>query len=134
MEKLKLDNKSLRKFGITMGITFMAIAFFIFLRHKYHLFAIFTTLAAVFFILAFIVPNLLKPINIVWMGLAYILGWINTRLILIFIFYLVFTAIGLIMRLFGRDLIDKKIEKGRDSYWKKKETAAFNRLGYEKQF
>ena len=49
------------------------------------------------------------------------LGWINTRLILFIIFYLVFTPIGLVMRLFGVDLLDKKIDKNKNSYWRRKE-------------
>lgn len=132
MEKLNLDNKSLRKFGITMGIVFLAITIFIFGRHKHALPT--SIISAVFFILALIMPVLLKPVYIFWMRLAYILAWINTRLILFILFYIVFTLIGMVMRLFGVDLLNRKIEKNKESYWIPKEKKQFNPFDYERQF
>lgn len=69
-----------------------------------------------------------------WMGLAAILAWVNTRLILLVIFYLVFTPLGLGLKLFGFDLLDRKIEKQKKSYWKKKSFTDFNPSDYERQF
>lgn len=133
MEKLNLDKNNLRKFGITMGIAFMAITIFILLKHKHTIFYT-SIISEIFFILALVTPVLLKPVYIFWMKLALILGWINTRLILLIIFYLIFTPIGLAMRLFGVDLLERRIEKTRDTYWKKKDKKAFNPLDYERQF
>jgi hypothetical protein len=93
-----------------------------------------TVISGLFFILAFIAPGLLKPIYIFWMRLAFVLSWINTRLILSIIFYLIFTPVGLGMRLFGVDLLDRKIEKNKDSYWINKEKKEFNARDYERQF
>jgi len=133
MEKLNLDNKSLRKFGITMGIASLIITLIIFIRHKYSVIPA-SVISVTFLILAFTLPALLKPIYILWMRLAFILGWINTRLILFIIFYLVFTPIGLVMRLFRIDLLDRKIDKNKESYWRKKERSGFSPLNYERQF
>ena len=133
MEKLNLDKKSLRKFGITMAIALLIITFIIFIRHKYSPMPTFI-ISAIFFISAFTIPALLRPIYVIWMKFAFILSWINTRLILFIIFYLIFTPIGLGMRLFGVDLLDKGIDKGKNSYWKKKEKRDFNPLDYERQF
>lgn len=47
------------------------------------------------------------------------------RLISIIIFYLIFTPVGIAMRLFGVDLLDIKIDKKRKSYWKKKDGPNF---------
>lgn len=133
MEKLKLDKENLRKFGITMGIAFFVITLLIVIRHKHNILPTFI-ISAIFFIMAFSAPALLKLIYIFWMRLAFILGWINTRIILITLFYLIFTPIGLGMRLFGRDLLDRRIEKNKETYWRKKEKREFNRLDYERQF
>jgi hypothetical protein len=133
MEKINLDKKSLRKFGITMGIAFLAITILILIRHRYSTLPT-SIISLIFFLLAAIAPPLLKPIYISWMKLAFILSWINTRLILIIIFYLVFTPIGLVMRLFGADLLDRKIDKNKDSYWRKREKKAFNPADYERLF
>ena len=116
-----------------MGVAFMAITIFILLKHKHTIFYT-SIISALFFILAFMAPVLLKPIYIFWMKFAFVLSWINTRLILLIIFYLIFTPIGLAMRLFGVDLLDRKIERNKKSYWKEKEKHKFDRLNYERQF
>lgn len=133
MEKLNLDKKSLKKFGITMGVAFLVITLFILSRHRHSALPT-SIISLLFFILAFIIPLLLKPIYIFWMKLAFILGWVNTRLILSILFYLILTPIGLGMRLLGVDLLDRKIDKSRDSYWIKREKKSFNTLDYERQF
>jgi len=133
MQDFNSDTKSLRKFGITMSIAFAVITFFILFRHKQGIFAT-LSVSILFFIFAFVMTNLLKPVYILWMKLAFILGWINTRLILIIIFYLVFTPIGIVIKLLGIDLLDRRINKDKDSYWLKKEEKPFKPLDYERQF
>ncbi len=133
MVKLDLSRYNLKKFGIMMGIAFFAISPVILFRHKHNP-AVTSAIAAVFFILSFVCPLLLKPLYIAWMKLAFVLGWINTRLVLFIIFYFVFTPIGLIMRLFGSDLLDRKIDKTAQSYWRKRENKAFVVQDYERQF
>jgi len=133
MEKLSLDKKSLRKFGITMGIAFFIITIIILIRHKHSVIPA-SIISITFLILAFALPALLKPVYILWMKLAFVMGWINTRLILCMLFYLLFAPMGLVMRLFKVDLLDRKIEKNKDSYWRKKAKREFGTLDYERQF
>ena len=64
--------------------------------------------------------TLLKYVYILWMRLAYILSWINTRILLVIIFYLVFSPIGLFMRLFRIDHLERNFGRLKDSYWKPK--------------
>lgn len=133
MEKLNLDKKALKKFGITMGIAILIITFIIFIRHKYSSIPTFI-ISVIFFISALTMPALLRPIYIIWMKFAFISSWINTRIILFIIFYLIFTPIGIIMRLFGFDLLDRKIDKDKNSYWQKAIKKSFHQLNYERQF
>jgi hypothetical protein len=133
MEKLNLDISGLKKFGITMGIAFAIITLFILVRHRCSIF-ITSGISVLFFIFAFLMPNFLKPAYILWMRLAFILGWINTRLILIIMFYLVLTPISIVIKLLRIDLLDRRINKDKNSYWHKKENKVFNALDYERQF
>ena len=133
MEKLSLDKNTFRKFGITMGIAFLVITLFILIRHRHSVLPT-SIISVIFFILALIMPVFLKPIYICWMKFAFILSWINTRLILFIIFYLIFTPLGIAMRLFGVDLLSRKIDKNKNSYWHKMTKRTFNQLNYEKQF
>lgn len=133
MEKLNFSKENLRKFGITMGIVFLLITLIIFIRHRYNILPT-LIISLIFFVVGLISPVLLKPIYVIWMKLAFILSWINTRLILWIIFYLIFTPIGIVLRAFGVDLLDRRIEKDKGSYWKKKEKKVFSPLNYERQF
>ena len=130
MEKLDLSKKSLRKFGMVMSGACALIAALLFIKHRQlNLPVVFISVA--FFACALFAWMALKPIYIVWMKLASVLSWVNTRLLLVIIFYLVFSPLGIVMRLFGIDLLERKMDKKANSYWKKKE-AVFG--GYERQF
>ena len=48
------------------------------------------------------------------------LGWIMTRVILIIIFYLIVTPIGLIARLFGKQFLDLSLNENVNSFWNKR--------------
>lgn len=51
-----------------------------------------------------------------WMKAAAVLGYINSRIILSAVFYLIFTPVRVITRLLGRDPLNRR-GKARDSYW-----------------
>jgi hypothetical protein len=76
----------------------------------------------------------LKPVYIVWMKFAHVLGWINTRLLLGVFFYLVMTPLGLFLRLLGKDLLDQKIDRSARSYWVKRERVKLDPARYEQLF
>ncbi len=131
---MSMDKKSFKRFGITIGIVFTFIALFSLLKNRQNNVPIFISLSIVFFLLAFTLPVLLKPIYIIWMKLAFLLAWVNTWFILFVIFYLVLTPTGLLMKLFRFDPLERRIDKKKASYWIKKEVVEFNRLNYERQF
>lgn len=53
-------------------------------------------------------PPALSPLYICWMKIGAVLGWVNTRLILLVLFYCLVFPIGLLMRLFGKDAMRNK--------------------------
>ena len=73
-------------------------------------------LAGLFGLWGLVWPAGLKPVYKIWLSLAIVLGFFVSRILLTLLFYLVITPIGLVMRLLGKDLLDKKIGD-RDSYW-----------------
>ncbi len=48
-------------------------------------------------------PALLSPVYRGWMAIGAALGWVNTRILLGAVFFLVVTPIGAVMRMTGRD-------------------------------
>jgi len=73
-------------------------------------------------------PNSLRPVYKGWMAFGAILGWINTRIILIFVFYLVVMPVGFLVRLFGVDPMARKLDPRLDSYRVKSEVTENSRL------
>jgi len=66
--------------------------------------------------LALVLPIVLKPFYIIWMKIGAVLGWINTRIILGFIYFTVFMPVGLLMSLLGKDPMNRRFKKEMTSY------------------
>ena len=130
---IKTENKDLRSFGITFGIIFLIIAGFLFYIEN-ESFRLFIVISSAFIIFGFLIPIILKPICIVWMSFAIILGWFMTRFILSLLFYLIVTPIGLITRVLGKDFLELKKEASNGSYWNQRESSLEKNQNYDKQF
>ena len=85
-------------------------------------------------VLGLALPMALKPFQLAWMTLAILMGWVMTRLILFVLFYLVFTPVGLIARLFGKKFFPTSFDTSADSYWITRERVVTETSDYEKQY
>jgi len=112
----EIDDKQLRSFGFTVGGIFAAIGLWPVVVHYQGARWWAVTLAVLLIIPALVFPSRLSWIYRRWMALGHVLGWINTRIILGFVFYLVVTPIGFIRRLLGKDPMGKEIRADMDSY------------------
>jgi hypothetical protein len=102
-------------------------------RHRSHLAAVFAALALSLGPLGIIRPQSVRPIFVTWMVLAFPLGWTVSQAILALMFYGLFTPIGLIFRMFGRDPLNRSRVPAMESYWTPKTTPPDTRR-YFKQF
>ena len=75
------------------------------------------SIAALITIMFYAVRPIRKPIYLGWIHLAYPIGWVVSHTAMAVIYYLVFTPIGLIMRLFGRDPMERRLDRSAASYW-----------------
>ncbi len=123
--------RDMRKFGITMAVILGLIAGLLFWRGREH-WVYFGGAAAFFLVFGLALPGALKPIHKVWMGLALVMGAVMSRVILTVLFFLVITPLGVIIRLTGKDLLDKKPGKTAPSFWK--DHAPRVKEDYENQF
>ena len=133
IKNIKTGEKDIRIFGITMGIILLIIAAFLFLKEK-DSFQLFIYIAGSFISLGFLIPIILKPIYLVWMIFAVILGWFMTRVIISLLYYIIITPIGLFLRIIGKDLLDLKEQKNKKSYWNIRNSEDEQNQNYEKQF
>lgn len=72
--------------------------------------------AAVAGALGLAAPRVLRPVFTSWMVLAFPIGWTVSRLVLLAIFYLVFTPLALVFRALGRDALDLR-RRDVTSFW-----------------
>jgi hypothetical protein len=133
MHRSGIDDSSLKRFGWIMGSILLGLVLYVSFRHR----AVSVPLivgSATFFIAALINPACLRLTYSLWMRLAFVLAWVNTRLLLLLIFYLVFTPIGIIMRCMGKDLLHRKINASFRTYWLPYAASAINPKDYERMF
>jgi hypothetical protein len=67
-------------------------------------------------------PSLVRPIYSGWMVVAFPIGWTVSHIALGAVFYVVFTFVGVVFRLMGRDVLQLKRGKAA-SYWMPKGAA-----------
>ncbi|NEO26304.1 MAG: sxtJ [Kamptonema sp. SIO4C4] len=109
--------QELRQFGMTLG-TIIPVLFGLILPWVWghELPRLPWVLGGVFWGLALLLPQTLKPVYSGWMKVAAVLAWVNTRLILGIIFFLVVTPMALVMRLIQRDTLSRQFERHRETY------------------
>ncbi len=135
LQSSQTTRKELRQFGLLFGVIFTGIG----LYQLYNDTAetarlVWWILGALFVIAGYAAPTALKPIHTVWMKFAFVLGWVNTRIIITLIFFLVVTPIGLIMRILKSDLLAEKINKNTETYWDDIEPVQSVKEHLERQF
>ena len=132
IKNIKSEKSDIRKFGITLGIILIIIAGFLFWKEK-EPFQMFLTIGVILCVLGVAIPVVLKQLYWIWMILATILGWIMTRVILSVLFYVLISPIGLIARIFGKQFLELRWNKSKNSYWNYRPVKS-KRISYEKQF
>lgn len=135
MQKLQPNTRDYRNFSIGTSILFILLAVYAFYKgFDIRLVYGFSGLGVFIFLFAFVYPQIIKPIYFFWMKFAYVLGEVNTRIILFLVFVLTILPIGLLFRLFGKDLLDTKLDNSKDSYWIERDKKEINVDGYFKHF
>jgi hypothetical protein len=64
-----------------------------------------------------LVPQIARPFHLVWNGLGCCIGFVVSNTAVTAVYFLVITPIGLLLRLFGRDPLQRRFERNRGSYW-----------------
>lgn len=68
---------------------------------------------------AMLVPRVFAPLAILWFGLGHALGFVMSRVLLGFIFFLILLPVGLIRRLLGADAMQRR-------RWKRGDESVFS--------
>jgi hypothetical protein len=117
----ELDRKGFRDFALTTG-AIVAVLFGLFFPWVFDReFPVFTDWPWIFLVVfgawGLIAPMSLKPVYNVWMKFGLFMGsYIMTPIIMFVVFFVMFMPMGLIMRLFGKDLLAMKLDSSSESY------------------
>ena len=121
---LKIKGGTERSFGLVFAAVFTIIGFYpLWYNENIRLWA--CIIAFIFLFFGIFFPKILIVPNKLWFKLGLLLGAIVAPIVMGIIFFLTVTPIGIIMRLFGKDIINQKIKKTAKSYWiKRKKTVS----------
>lgn len=126
------EKKKIKNFAITLAVFLMIFANLPIIKGKSPFIWLYA-ISILILSLGIGSPLVLKPIFKGWMLIAKILGIFNTYLILSLIYILIFSPIGLTLRILRKDFLDRIIEKDKLSYWKPYEEPK-NLQDYYRQF
>ena len=114
MDEIKLGSN--RSFGIVFFIVFLLIAIYPLINQgEIRIWSLIISFLFLFF--GLLNSKILTPLNKLWFRFGLFLGKIISPIIMAVIFFLVVTPIGLLMRLFGKDVLSLKLNKKKTSYW-----------------
>ena len=122
-----------RKFGIFVVCIFGLIAAFGFLTSESFMGLSAVLLAALFALITIVAPHALRPLNRLWMQFGQLLGRLISPIVLGAIFFVIFTPIGLIMRLVGRDELKLK-RRATSTHWQAITPSEQSEASFKNQF
>ena len=130
---MKADIKDLRKFSLTLFLAFAILGLLVVWKRG-EAGLIFCGVGLALLLCGLISPKLLVSPYKGWITLSLVLGFVMTHLVLLLMYYVVFTPVGIVMRVLGRDILHKQFEKNETTYWIKREQNAFVKERYEKMY
>ena len=123
---------ALGSFGLLMGSVFSIIAAILFYKGKVMVFTLFGGIAAAFFFLALIRPNLLSSVYVRWMKFADVIGRFNAKVILSLMYAVIFTPLRALLFVLGKDPLQRKFNSSLESYWSDHESTGNALIDFNK--
>ncbi len=135
LQQLPQDDRGLQHFAALLTtLLLLAAAWLFFIRRDAGTTLWFVLAILLLIALALLRPRLLRPLHTGWMALALTLGALVSRLLLTLFYYLVVTPIALILRLIGKDSLQRKIKKEGASYWIRRPEKEMKKEDYKRLF
>lgn len=130
----KPTKKKLREFGVVTMIGFACISLlFIYFRGIRSVGTYIAIAGCILGAFTAAVPGLMRWFYLLWMGIAFVIGNIVSRILIAVVYYIVCTSISLIMKLAGRDRLMLKRQEC-ESYWKDCAELKNDKEAYERLF
>ena len=104
-----------RSFGILFFVVFLGFGLWPLTKNQ-PVNLILISIAIIFLILGIINSKILSPLNNLWVKFGELLGRIIAPIVMALVYFLILTPISLLVRVFGKDLLELKFSK-KNSYW-----------------
>ena len=112
--KIRIDSN--RNFGLVFFFVFLIVSLLPLLKEEpFRIWSI--VISIIFLILGLMNSKLLTPLNKLWFKFGLFLGSIVSPIVMGIVFFLVITPTGFVMKIMGKDLLNKKKDNDKKSYW-----------------
>ena len=129
------ERKNLLVFGYGWAVILTVIALRLWMKHGVSASKIvLLTIAFSFLLVSAWRVEFLKPVYKIWMAVGHKISFVISTIILSVLFYTVFLVTGLIVRLMGKDLLNRTIQPELNSYWLSRKTSSAAQEGFKRQF
>lgn len=105
-----------RSFGLTFAVVFALIGAWALWKSSIYS-TVLLAVAAAFLLVALVFPRLLHPLNVVWMRFGMLLNRVVSPIVMGVIFFGMLSPMAAVFRLRGRDVLQRRIDATRASYW-----------------
>jgi hypothetical protein len=128
-----VSDKQARKTAFVVAIVLVLIGAWQLYRGRNVAATVLGSVALVLTFFGLFVPVAARGFHRFWMGVAGVLGYVNSRILLTILYYGLLTPYGFFSRLFGRDPLMRRGPR-RDTYWIKRETTRQTPQQFERLF
>jgi len=116
LHESKIKIGSNRNFGLVFFFVFLIVGLLPLLKEEpFRIWSI--VIAIIFLIFGIMNSKLLTPLNKLWFKFGLFLGSIVSPIVMGIVFFLVITPTGFVMKIMGKDLLNKKKDNDKKSYW-----------------
>ncbi len=129
---MKIPKKDLRTFAYIWTLIFFVIGIYPLYKSGFSVLLTIDTLESIkslnvrgwslyvslaFFITGTLIPGVLSLFYKVWVKFGELIGGVISKVILLILFYTIFTPVSLALKILRKDLLHKKLDKKCKSYW-----------------
>ncbi|MDQ3819706.1 MAG: SxtJ family membrane protein [Acidobacteriota bacterium] len=129
----EVTNAQARKSVFVVATVLLLLAVWNFYRGRMTAAEVLSGIGVLLILMGLIVPAAARGFHTLWMTLAGVLGYVNSRILLSLVFYLLFFPYNVLARIIGRDPLNRR-KPGKESYWIPRKATRQSKEQFERLF
>ena len=131
--QVNFEGPSDRKFGYSFAVIFFCVAAYGYLKGTFDWRAP-VGLAILFALLSRVFPGVLHSLNVVWFKFGLLLSKLANPIVMGVMYCVAFVPVAVLLRVFGKDVLHRKIDKNAGSYWVNRDQSPSAPHSFRNQF